>query len=138
MSTLEGTALCSGLTRRGKPCFCWAVPGLDRCLHHVDDDQLDLAELIMGFRRCRRHFGEPDACRYYATSGTEERPRCRIHGLNTGSVQWKWAKMRVREAKLRASAGLPPAPSPERIAAALMSLEAEVGRYRPPREAESA
>jgi hypothetical protein len=132
MSTLQGSALCSGTTRRGKPCFCWAVPGLDRCLHHVDDDQLDLAELIMGFRRCRRHFGEPDACRYYATSGTNP-PRCRIHGCNTGSVQWKWARLHVAEARLRARHHLPPAPSPERISAALMDAEAVYGRYKPPR-----
>jgi hypothetical protein len=108
-------------------------------VHHAPDEVLADVELAAGFKRCRRHFGEPDACRYYATSGTEERPRCRIHGLNTGSVQWKWARLRVRERRLRASAGLPPAPSAERIAAALMDAEAVYGRWRPPREeAESA
>jgi hypothetical protein len=70
----------------------------------------------------------------YATSGSLA-VKCKIHGgLNVGSVQWKWAKMRRLEAKLRTRAGLPPAPSPERIASALMDVEAVYGRYRPPRE----
>jgi hypothetical protein len=128
-----GIYRCAGQTRLGRPCRGWVVAGFDFCLHHVPDADLEAAEAVVGFKRCRRHFGEPDACRYYATAGTEERPRCRIHGLNTGSVQWKWARMRVRERRLRASAGLPPAPSPERVESALMAVEAEVGLYKIPR-----
>ena len=128
MPTWQGSALCSGTTRADRPCLAWAVPGLTRCLHHVDDADLDLAEQIMGFRRCHR-----PGCLMYAVSGTDP-ALCKRHGANTGSIQWKLAKMRVREAELRAKHRLPPAPSPERISAALMDLEAEVGRYRPPRE----
>lgn len=121
-----GEALCQGLTRAGRPCFNREVADLGYCLHHCPDELLELAEAIMGFKRCRK-------CRMYAVAGTEP-PRCKVHGANIGSVQWRWAKMRVREAELRAQYGLPPAPSPERIAAALAEAEAEVGRYRAPRE----
>lgn len=128
---MRGRTLCSGLTRRGRPCFCWAIEPFDRCLHHIDEADLPMAEAIAGFRRCTR-----PGCLMYATSGSLA-VKCKIHGgLNVGSVQWKWAKMRVRERRLRAKARLGPAPSPERISAALLSVEAEVGRYKPPRETE--
>jgi hypothetical protein len=121
-----GEALCAGTTRAGTPCCNHEVATIGYCLHHVPDELLELAEAIMGFKRCRK-------CRFYAVAGTDP-PRCKIHGANIGSVQWRWAKMRVLESRLRASAGLGPAPSPERISAALMAVEAEVGRYKPPRE----
>jgi hypothetical protein len=120
-----GEALCGGTTRAGTPCCNHEVATIGYCLHHAPDELLEPAEAIMGFKRCRK-------CRFYAVAGTDP-PRCKVHGANQGSKQWQWARLRVREAKLRAQYGLPPAPSAERIAAALMDVEAVYGRYKPPR-----
>ncbi len=90
MPTWQGTTLCSGLTRRGKPCFCWAIEGLDYCLHHVPDADLELAEAIIGFRRCR-HLG----CLMYAVACSSP-PRCKAHGCNQGSAMYVRAQLRAR------------------------------------------
>lgn len=87
------------------PC-CWPpgcgnreIEGLEFCLHHVPDDLLDEAEEITGFRRCRRQFGEPGACRFFAVKGSDP-PRCKNHGANAGSVLGKRASQNVIEGKV--------------------------------------
>jgi hypothetical protein len=96
--TWEGDVPCLGVTNSGRPCGEKEIAGLEYCLHHIPDDLLDEAEEITGIRRCRHHFLEEDACRYFATQGTEP-PMCKNHGANTGSYQSKIAAGRVVEGR---------------------------------------
>jgi hypothetical protein len=81
-----GIARCGAPTSTtGRPCAGWVVAGLDRCLHHVPDDQLEAAEAILGFRRCSR-------CHQYAVKGTSP-ALCKRHGANQGSAQWVNAQL---------------------------------------------
>lgn len=68
-----------------KPCGNNVIDGLEHCLHHVPDEDLEEAEEATGTRRCRHRFGEADACHQYAASGTEP-PACANHGANAGSM----------------------------------------------------
>jgi hypothetical protein len=76
-----GTALCAGTTRARQPSCKLEVEGLEYCLHHMPDDLLELAEQIMGFRRCRTRFGQPAACRFYAVNGSSP-PRCKVRSIS--------------------------------------------------------
>lgn len=89
-----GTALCTGHRKDGHPCGNVEVEGLEFCLHHMPDDLLEEAEAVTGFRRCRHDFGLPEACHFYAVSGTEP-PRCKNHGANEGSLAGKNAALRL-------------------------------------------
>lgn len=95
----EGESLCGFPTNQGTPCSSREILGLEHCLLHVPDDMLDEAEQITSTRRCRRRFGEIDACRKYAVAGTEP-PACTDHGANLGSATSKNAARRVIEGKM--------------------------------------
>jgi Potential DNA-binding domain len=90
----EGQVRCAGFTNRGTPCSNNEIEGLEYCLHHIPDDLLEEAEQVTGWRRCRTRFGEADACRFYAVTGTEP-PACKNHGANPGSVTSREAGARV-------------------------------------------
>jgi len=77
------------------------VEGLEHCILHVPDEYLDEAEEITGIRRCRKRFGQPDACRMYAVAGTEP-PMCGEHGANLGSGNRKQATRTVFEERAAA------------------------------------
>jgi hypothetical protein len=70
----RGSALCAGTTRRNRPCCDWEIEGIGYCLHHVPDELLEQAELVVGFRLCRREPG----CRGYAISWSNP-PACKAH-----------------------------------------------------------
>lgn len=89
-----GTALCVGRRKDGQKCGNVEVEGLEYCLHHMPDELLEEAETLTGFRRCRQDFGTPDACHYYAVTGTNP-PMCKNHGANVGSYQSGMAALRV-------------------------------------------
>lgn len=89
-----GTALCIGFRRDGQKCGSVEVEGLEYCLHHMPDDLLEEAETLTGFRRCRKDFGTPEACHYFAVRGTEP-PVCKNHGGNEGSNQMRGVGLRL-------------------------------------------
>jgi hypothetical protein len=92
----EGTELCHGTSRSGLPCTNFEIEGLDFCLQHVSDEDLDDAESVTGFRRCRHDYGTPGACHFYAVGGTDP-PACKNHGANIGSNMRKGAEIRKIE-----------------------------------------
>lgn len=82
----EGPELCKGIAGKNSArCSNKEILGLEYCLHHVPDEDLEEAEGITGWKRCRYRFGQPDACRQYAVQGTEP-PQCKNHGANAGSL----------------------------------------------------
>ena len=89
-----GTALCIGRRKDGQKCGSVEVEGLEYCLHHMPEDLLEEAEQLTGFKRCRKDFGTPDACRYFAVRGTEP-PVCKNHGGNAGSDQMRGVGLRL-------------------------------------------
>ena len=62
----------------GNRCNRDEIEGLEFCIMHVPDEYLDEAEEVTGFRRCRRNFGSPDACKRLAIRGTEP-AACQLH-----------------------------------------------------------
>ena len=83
----------------GRACTQNEIEGLGFCFRHVPDEMLDEAEEITGYRRCRRDFGEPGACRMVAVAATEP-PRCQGHGAETGSHTSQHASRRVIEGRV--------------------------------------
>jgi hypothetical protein len=81
---------------RRAACCGYAIAGLGpvrRRLHHVDELLLADAEAVMGFRRCRKRLGQPDACLQFAVEGTDPprpySPRARVtHELSSLSRTW--------------------------------------------------
>lgn len=81
----EGPELCKGTSGKNNArCSNKEILGLEYCLHHVPDEDLEEAESITGWKRCRNRFGQPDACRQYAVNDTNP-PLCKNHGANAGS-----------------------------------------------------
>jgi len=80
-------------------CRIHEIDGLEFCLQHVPDDLLEEAEDVSGHQRCRRHFGQDDACRQVAVKGTSP-PACKNHGANLGSVKSKQASMNVVQGRV--------------------------------------
>lgn len=95
----DGEVYCLWIARSGEQCGNMEVAGLEYCVQHVPDDLLEEAEDITGMFRCRYNFGEDDACRQLAVKGTDP-IRCKNHGANAGSVQWKQAQHRQVEDKI--------------------------------------
>jgi len=82
----SGPLQCQGTSAKsGQPCTHREIDGLGYCFAHMPDDLLDEAEDITGARRCRKNFGQPDACHNFAVAGTNP-PQCKNHGANRGSV----------------------------------------------------
>lgn len=82
----EGPELCKGTAgKNAARCTNKEILGLEYCLHHVPDEDLEEAESITGWQRCRERFGQPHACRQYAVKNTDP-PQCKNHGANAGSV----------------------------------------------------
>lgn len=96
----DGSTRCGRPTADGTPCRNIEVEGLDGCLQHVDDEYLEEAEEVTGMRRCRRRFGQPDACRHLAVAGTVNPPLCVVHGANAGSGMAQAAAGRVVEGRV--------------------------------------
>src|SRR5215469_7509664 len=92
----EGPRKCKW-DRKGLRCGSQEIDGLEFCVQHVPDEDLDEAEEISGIRRCRHHFGDEDACRNYAVAWTVP-AACKVHGANAGSVQRGHAANREYEA----------------------------------------
>jgi hypothetical protein len=87
----SGPLICQGTNASdGQPCTHHEIDGLGYCFPHLPDDLLDEAEDITGARRCRKRFGDPDACHCFAVAGTTP-PMCKNHGANAGSHQGKIA-----------------------------------------------
>src|SRR5262252_1080507 len=82
----QGINTGTGKGNRGQPCTHREIDGLGYCFAHMPDDLLEEAEDITGARRCRKRFGEPDACHGFAVDGTNP-PCCKNHGANGGSVR---------------------------------------------------
>jgi hypothetical protein len=80
----EGPELCIWV-RQSQRCTHHEVFGLEYCMWHMPDDLLEEAESVTGWHRCRRNFGEPNACHQAAVKGTDP-PRCKNCGANRGSV----------------------------------------------------
>lgn len=95
----EGHVRCRFTAKTGSRCGNWEVDGLEFCVQHVDDELLEEAEDIVGKRRCRHNFGQPDACRQYAVSNTVP-PQCKNHGANQGSASWTNAQARAVEGSI--------------------------------------
>lgn len=89
----QGPLNCKGSTADGTACSQREIEGLEYCLHHVPDEDLDEAEEITGFRRCRHDFGQDGACHQYAVTGTEP-PLCKNHGAQIGSTRRGFAEQR--------------------------------------------
>jgi len=91
----SGPLICQGTSfKDGRPCTHHEIDGLGYCFNHMPDDLLDEAEGITGARRCRKRFGQPDACHGFAVDGTDP-PLCKDHGANGGSSISKKAAARV-------------------------------------------
>jgi len=96
----SGPLICQGVNtgtgkgNRGQPCSHHEIDGLGYCFNHMPDGLLDEAEAITGARRCRKRFGDPDACHQFAVKGTDP-PACKNHGANIGSNQRKGAAITV-------------------------------------------
>lgn len=94
-----GESLCIHVTPAGRACTKREVEGLEYCLRHMPDDRLEEAEDITGWQRCRRAYGQPDACHQAAVKGTQP-PSCKNHGANQGSNTYKAAAERVVEGNI--------------------------------------
>jgi len=81
----QGINTGTGKGNLGQPCTHREIDGLGYCFTHMPDDLLEEAEDITGARRCRKNFGQPDACHNFAVAGTDP-PQCKNHGANRGSV----------------------------------------------------
>lgn len=80
-----GSPKCQGLTTAATRCQNAEIAGLEYCVLHVPDEYLEEAEDISGLRRCRKRFGEPEACRNYAIEGSDP-IACQVHGQGSGSI----------------------------------------------------
>jgi hypothetical protein len=89
----EGSALCDDIAGNGHPCQGREIEGLGKCFFHVPEDDLEEAEDITGWKRCRTRSGTPSACRQIAVKGTVP-PQCPRHGANPGSASRKAAANR--------------------------------------------
>jgi hypothetical protein len=95
----SGPLICQGFGLDGQPCTHHEIDGLGYCFSHMPDDLLDEAEDITGARRCRKRFGEPDACHQFAVAGTDP-PLCKNHGANGGSSISQKAAARVVDGRV--------------------------------------
>ena len=129
----HGTAVC------GWPgCGEREIEGLGFCLHHVPDEDLEEAEEVTGFSRCRTHFGTPGACRNYAVKGTSP-PRCNSHGVRVGHSASRAASTRVVEGRVMERMSelmdehgdrlLKPSPAPDPLAG-LLQLADEMHEWK--------
>lgn len=90
----QGPNRCGALLPNGNTCSQWEIDGLDACFRHVDDELLEEAEALTGWRRCRQGEG----CTAVAKAGTEP-PACKNHGANLGSVTSQHAAARIVEGR---------------------------------------
>jgi len=90
----SGPLICQGTSAEGTPCTHPEIEGLGYCLPHMPDEFLEEAEAITGMVRCRKRFGEPDACHQFAVKGTVP-PKCKNHGASAGSFPNKQAAGRA-------------------------------------------
>ena len=90
----QGINTGTGKGNLGQPCTHREIDGLGYCFTHMPDDLLEEAEDITGARRCRKNFGQPDACHQFAVQGTDP-PMCKNHGANRGGNVYKGAAATV-------------------------------------------
>jgi hypothetical protein len=84
----------------GQPeCGETEIEGMGFCLHHVPPEDLEEAEAVTGFSRCRRNHGQPDFCRNYSVKGSSP-PACNAHGRATGSSGSKAASRTVVQGRV--------------------------------------
>lgn len=95
----EGEAKCGVPSKNSGLCGNFVIDGLGACLQHVPDELLEEAEDVTGISRCRKRFGEPDACRNLAVAGTDP-PQCNNHGANIGSLSRQQGTARVVEGRM--------------------------------------
>jgi hypothetical protein len=100
----EGSTKCIRVLGGSMRCTHNEVAGLEYCIWHMPDELLEEAEELTGWKRCRWHFGEPDACHFAAVRSTDP-PRCKNHGANTGSVLAKRAAKAEVEGRVTDRAG---------------------------------
>ena len=100
----DGPLQCQGTSTSpshspGQRCTHREIDGLGFCFAHMPDDLLEEAEALTCYRRCRKLFGEPDACHQFAVKGTDP-PMCKNHGANVGSNYSKGAAASVVDGRV--------------------------------------